>query len=54
MSNFYMVESSVSAAVWQVDPQGIVRQLQLKSKIGCFGNFNRARANTGGRRGEFA
>ena len=36
MSNFYMVESSVSAAVWQVDPQGMVRQLQLKRQIGCF------------------
>ena len=32
MSNFYIVESSGSAAVWQVDPQGIVRQMRLKRK----------------------
>ena len=34
MSNFYIVQRNGIPAVWQVDPEGIVRLLKRKSKVG--------------------
>ena len=34
MSNFYIVQREGIPAIWQVDPQGIVRLLSCKGKAG--------------------
>jgi hypothetical protein len=34
MSNFYIVQKNGMPAIWQVDPQGIIRLLKRKSKAG--------------------
>ncbi len=34
MSNFYIVQRNGIPAVWQVDPEGIIRLLRRKSKLG--------------------
>lgn len=34
MSNFYIVRKNGMPAIWQVDPQGIIRLLKRKSKAG--------------------
>ena len=34
MSNFYIVQRNGVPAVWEVDPEGIVRLLKRKSKVG--------------------